>query len=129
MTTEIQITAMMECWAKAVREKDMEGIMAWHHADMVMYDVPPPFQSVGIAAYRGTWDLFYSCEQEKDGFRIVDLHVVAGEDVAFSYAAMKCVYFDKEGEKIDLDFRLTTGFKKISGQWWFVHEHHSVPAY
>jgi len=124
----MQITAMMEQWAKAVREKDLEGIMAWHHAGIVMYDVPPPFQSVGIAAYRGTWDLFYSCEQEKDGFTIVDLHVVAGEEVAFSYAAMKCIYFDKAGEKIDLDFRLTTGFKKINGQWWFVHEHHSVPA-
>jgi ketosteroid isomerase-like protein len=128
MTNEMQITAMMEQWAKAVRDKDLEGIMAWHDADMVMYDVPPPFQSVGIAAYRRTWDLFYSCEQEKDSFTIVDLHVVAGEEVAFSYAAMKCIYFDKAGEKIDLDFRLTTGFKKIGGQWWFVHEHHSVPA-
>ena len=119
---------MVESWAKAVREKDMDGIMAWHHPDIVMYDVPPPFQAVGIEAYRKTWDLFYSCEQEKDAFRIVDLQIEAGEDVAFCCAAMKCSYFDEQEQKIDLDFRLTIGFRKINAQWWFVHEHHSVPA-
>jgi ketosteroid isomerase-like protein len=129
MTNEVEIKTMVESWAKAVREKDMEGIMAWHHQDIVMFDLPPPFQSVGIDEYRKTWDLFYSNEQEKDAFRIVDLHVVAGEDVAFCYAAMKCAYFDKENQKIELDFRLTIGFRKVSGQWWFVHEHHSEPAY
>jgi ketosteroid isomerase-like protein len=129
MTNEAQIKGMVESWAKAVREKDMEGIMAWHHADITMYDVPPPFQSTGIEAYLKTWNLFYSCEQEKDSFRIVGLHIEAGEEVAFCYAAMKCAYYDKEGQKIDLDFRLTIGFRKISGQWWFMHEHHSLPAY
>lgn len=129
MTNDEQIKGMVESWAQAVRENDMEGIMAWHHPDIVMYDVPPPFQSTGIEAYRKTWDLFYFYEQEVDAFRIVDLSVVAGEDVAFCYAAMKCIYFDEQQQRIDLDFRLTIGFKKITGQWWFMHEHHSVPAY
>ncbi len=25
-----------------------------------MFDVPPPFKSVGLDAYRKTWDLFFS---------------------------------------------------------------------
>lgn len=128
MNNEAQIRTLVENWAKAVREQDLEGIMAWHHPDIVMYDLPPPFQSVGIEAYRKTWDLFYSAKQEKDAFRIADLHIEAGEDVAFCYASMKCAYFDKQNKRIDLDFRLTIGFRKINGQWWFMHEHHSEPA-
>jgi ketosteroid isomerase-like protein len=57
-----------------------------------------------------------------------DLHITAGEDVAFCFAPMKCVYHDGKGQRIELDFRLTIGLKKIDAEWWFMHEHHSVPA-
>jgi uncharacterized protein (TIGR02246 family) len=130
MSNEQQIRDRVESWAKAVQEKDYPGIMAWHHEDFVMYDVPGPFQSVGIDAYRKTWDLFFQgVERGENSFRVVELTVVAGEDVAFCYAPMKCVYFDgKLQQNVDLDFRLTIGFKKIDGEWWCMHEHHSVPA-
>jgi ketosteroid isomerase-like protein len=41
---------------------------------------------------------------------------------------MQCAGVDKNSEDEFLDFRLTIGFKKIDGQWWFEHEHHSLPA-
>jgi ketosteroid isomerase-like protein len=130
MTNETQIKERIHSWVKAVQERDYDGILAWHHRDIVMYDVPPPFQSVGIDAYRKTWDLFLSVlEKGAQAFQLIDLHIVAGEDVAFCYSPMKCVYQDTRLQRvIDLDFRLTVGFKKIDGQWWFVHEHHSVPS-
>jgi len=128
MNNEEQIKALVENWAGAVRDKDLNGIMAWHHQDIVMYDVPPPFKSVGLEAYKKTWDLFYSCEQGENSFQIADIHVIAGEEVAFCYTDMTCAYFDIDKRWIDLDFRLTIGFKKIDGKWWFIHEHHSVPA-
>jgi len=126
MNNESQIKARVESWAQAVRERNFNGILAWHHQDIVMYDVPPPFQSVGIDAYRQTWELFFT---NTHSFRIIDLNIVAGEDVAFCYAPMKCRYFDnKLHREVDLDFRLTIGFKRMEGEWWFMHEHHSVPA-
>jgi uncharacterized protein (TIGR02246 family) len=128
MNNEAQIRSLVENWARAVREEDLPAILAWHHDDIVMYDVPPPFQSIGIEAYRNTWDLFYSKQQVKDSFQIVDLAIIAGEDVAFCYTPMKCGYYESDGRRIDLDFRLTIGLKKIDGQWWVMHEHHSEPA-
>ncbi|HTD17016.1 MAG TPA: hypothetical protein VK673_17670, partial [Chthoniobacterales bacterium] len=44
-TDEVAIRELMERWAKAVRAKDFEGILANHSSDMHMFDVPPPFQS------------------------------------------------------------------------------------
>ena len=59
-TEEATIRELLESWARAVREKDVEGIVANHSPDMVMFDVPPPLVSRGIDAYRKTWDVFFS---------------------------------------------------------------------
>jgi ketosteroid isomerase-like protein len=122
-----QIRKLIEAWAQAVRQGDIQAILAHHTSDIVMYDVPWPFQSVGIDAYRKTWDTFFA--YTKPGvFDILDLQVVAGEDVAFCFAVMKCADKSNSVEYVDLDFRLTIGLRKIAGEWIIVHEHHSVPS-
>ena len=52
MTNEEDIRELVENWVAAVRRHDMPGILAHHSEDIVMFDVPPPFQSVGIDAYK-----------------------------------------------------------------------------
>ncbi len=130
MTTnenESRIRELIENWAKAVRDRDLNGILAAHSEDFVMYDVPEPFQSIGLDAYRETWGVFF--KYTKPGvFDIHELHIVAGDNVAFAYGKMQCS--DKTGNTdfIPLDFRLTVGLRKIDGQWMILHEHHSIPA-
>jgi uncharacterized protein (TIGR02246 family) len=129
MTSTEQIRTLVTNWAKAIQEKDWDGIMAAHHNDIVMYDVPPPFQSIGVEAYRKTWeDFLFALVEGAHSFQVCDLQIIAGEEVAFCYSPMKCIYHDKREGKIELDFRLTIGFRKIDGRWWFMHEHHSIPA-
>jgi ketosteroid isomerase-like protein len=57
-TDEAAIRDVIESWAKAVRRKDIDGILANHSPDILMFDVPPPIQSKGIDAYKKTWDFF-----------------------------------------------------------------------
>ena len=59
ITNEILIRQLVENWARSVRDRDINGILAHHSTDIVMFDVPEPFQSVGIDAYRKTWDIFF----------------------------------------------------------------------
>jgi ketosteroid isomerase-like protein len=127
MSNELQIKALIENWAAAVRRKDIPAIMAHHADDLVMYDVPEPFKSVGLKAYRRTWDLFY--QYTKAGvFDILELNIVTDENVAFAFAEMQCSdNHDGKGFNV-LDFRVTIGLRKIAGQWTFVHEHHSIPS-
>jgi len=82
MNDENEIRRLVEEWAKAVRERNLDGILAHHSSDIVMFDVPPPFQSVGIDAYRKTWELFFS-GTEPDRFDIHELKIFTGDDVAF----------------------------------------------
>jgi uncharacterized protein (TIGR02246 family) len=125
---EAEVRALIENWASAVRHKDMEKVLRHHSSDVVMFDVPPPFQSTGIEAYRKTWDLFFAWARNPVVYNIKDIDVTAGSDVAFVVAAMRCSGTEATGEAVELDFRLTIGLRKIEGQWMIVHEHHSVPA-
>jgi uncharacterized protein (TIGR02246 family) len=124
---ENEIRQLIENWAAAVRAGDVEGILAYHAEDMVMYDVPAPFQSVGIEAYRKTWDIFFA-NTMPGMFDIRELRVIADQQVAFCYATMKCADKSNTGEYVDLDFRLTIGLRKINGRWTILHEHHSIPS-
>jgi ketosteroid isomerase-like protein len=124
---EIQVRKLVENWAEAVRNKNLDKILAHHSADIVMYDVPKPFKSVGLDAYRKTWDTFFTFTK-LGVFDIQELHVVAGENVAFCFAAMKCADKSNSAEFVELDFRLTIGLTKINNEWTIVHEHHSVPS-
>ena len=125
---EAAVRDVVEAWASAVRRRDYAGILQSHSPDFVMFDVPPPFKSVGLEAYRKTWDLFFSWSSEPVPFEIQEMDVTAGADVAFAVATMGCAGPGSNGKPEPLDFRLTMGLKKIDGQWKIAHEHHSVPA-
>lgn len=125
---EAAIRELVESWARAVRTKNLNGILANHSTDVLMFDVPPPLQSSGIEAYKKTWELFFSWSQDSGVFDITEMNITAGDDVAFVTALMRCAGTEKNGERIELEFRLTIGLRKIGGQWIVMHEHHSIPA-
>ena len=121
------VRALIENWARAVRERDINGVLAFHTENFVMYDVPEPFQSVGLEAYLSTWENFF--EYTKPGvFDIHELHVFAGNDVAFAFGRLQCSDKTNSNNYTPLDFRLTMGLKKIDGKWMVLHEHHSIPS-
>jgi uncharacterized protein (TIGR02246 family) len=122
-----KVRNLVEAWAQAVRDRDIDAILAHHSQDFVMYDVTPPLQLKGIEAYRKTWQPFF--ENTKAGvFDIQELHITADENVAFGFAIMKCEDGAGGNGYIPLDFRLTIGLEKINGQWTILHEHHSAPS-
>ena len=125
---EAAIRQLIESWTAAVRRRDLEAVLQNHAAGIVMFDVPPPFQSRGIEAYAKTWDTFFSWSNAPVAFDITGMTITAGADVAFVVATMRCAGAGADGKPEPLDFRLTVGLRKIEGQWTIVHEHHSIPA-
>lgn len=122
------IRKLIDDWSAAVRRRDYDGALKKHSPDILMFDVPPPFQSEGIDAYRKTWDLFFRWMVDPPVYSFSDLRITAGTDVAFVTAHGKCAGVEADGTRIDLDFRLTVGLRKSAGEWMIVHEHHSLPA-
>ena len=125
---ELELRELIARWSKAVRDQDLAGIRANHDPDILMFDVPPPFLSRGLEAYMATWDMFFACVPKPVVFDFEDVEITAGQDVAFATAIGRCVNTDRNGEKENLRFRLTMGFRKHDGPWRVMHEHHSLPA-
>jgi uncharacterized protein (TIGR02246 family) len=123
---EEQIRALIERWATAVHRGDMDGVLADHADDIVMFDVPPPHDGVrGIDAYRETWPPFFEWQRQGACFEIVQLDVTAGPEVAFAHALLRCGTDEEFGENPDRRLRLTIGLRKENGRWVVAHEHHS----
>ena len=127
--TQDQIRTLIEQWAAAVHSGDMNGVLAAHAQDIVMFDVPPPDEGVrGIDAYRETWPSFFEWQAQGASFEIVSLDVTAGEDVAYAYALLRCGMPEQLAEHPETRLRLTLGLRKEQGRWVVAHEHHSFAA-
>ena len=123
-----QIRTLIERWAKAVHIGDIEGVLADHAADIVMFDVPPPEDGVrGIAAYRETWPSFFEWQRTGAIFEIISLDVTVGQEVAYAYALLRCGTPEELASDPDNRLRLTLGLRKEDGRWVVAHEHHSFP--
>jgi uncharacterized protein (TIGR02246 family) len=127
-TDEVQIRDLIEAWARAVRANDMDGIRAHHAPDIVLFDVPPPVQLRGADAYRKSWEQFFPGSKEARLFELSDLHITAGDDVAFCHGLIRCGGTEQSGDTVELVVRLTVCYRKIDGQWTVTHEHHSEPS-
>jgi uncharacterized protein (TIGR02246 family) len=121
-----QIRTLIERWAAAVHAGDMDGVLAGHARDIVMFDVPPPHDGVrGIEAYRRTWPPFFAWQAQGAVFEIVELDVTAGEDVAYAHALLRCDSPEGLAAEPERRLRLTLGLRRESGRWVVAHEHHS----
>jgi uncharacterized protein (TIGR02246 family) len=125
---EEQIRALIERWAAAVHSGDMEGVLADHAGDIVMFDVPPPYEGVrGIDAYREVWPPFFELQARGASFEIVSLDVTAGDEVAYAFALLRCGTAQELAEQPANRLRLTLGLRKERDRWIVAHEHHSFP--
>jgi uncharacterized protein (TIGR02246 family) len=125
-TDEGEVRTLIERWADAVHRGDMDGVLADHADDIVMFDVPPPHEGVrGIDAYRETWPPFFEWQARGASFEIVSLDVTVGDRVAYAHALLRCGTPQELAQQPASRLRLTLGLRKEHGRWVVAHEHHS----
>ncbi|MEV1085232.1 SgcJ/EcaC family oxidoreductase [Streptomyces sp. NPDC050211] len=125
---EARIRTLITNWAEAVHRGDLDGVLADHAQDIVMYDVPPPHEGIhGIDAYRASWPPFFAWQAQGASFDIESLDITAGADVAYAHALLRCGTPEELTERPTLRLRLTLGLRKEDGRWLVAHEHHSFP--
>jgi uncharacterized protein (TIGR02246 family) len=126
MTDEQAIRELITHWAEAVHTGDLDTVLAEHDPDIVMFDVPPPYDGLrGIDAYRDSWPPFFEWQRQGALFEIVELNVTAGDDVAFAWALLRCGKPEEFEVNPDNRLRMTIGLRKRDGHWVVTHEHHS----
>lgn len=125
---EREVRDLVEAWAEAVHAGDLSTVLAQHTEDIVMFDVPPPYEGVrGIDAYRDTWPGFFEWQRKGASFDIEELEATVGDEVAYAFALLRCGTQEEFDENPAQRLRLTLGLRKEQGRWVVAHEHHSFP--
>jgi uncharacterized protein (TIGR02246 family) len=128
-TDEAEIRQLIDGLAKALRSKDVNGVMSHYAADVLTFDIVPPLQYLGTDAYRKNWGEWFESWQGPIGYEIRDLSITAGDGVAFSHSVNRISGKRTNGEDTDVWVRVTACFRKMNGKWKITHEHISVPFY
>lgn len=119
------LQSMIAAWALAVGNRDIDGVLAAHAPDLLVFDVVPPARARGLDAYRRAWsDGFFPWMGDDGTFALREVEVACGDRVAFATASIDCAGTE-HGRRVAFRLRLTLGFEKRGDAWWFVHEHHS----
>lgn len=126
---EKEIRKIINDFHAAVLARDVDKIMSFYSTDIVAFDMIPPLQYTGKAAYRKSWEKAFedSKEDKNPGYDLHNLNITVGDDVAFCYELNHC-FGTHNGEQMDMWMRGTHCFKKINGKWLIVHEQFSIPV-
>jgi uncharacterized protein (TIGR02246 family) len=125
---EAEIRELTEGLARAIRTKDLDGVMSVYSPELVAFDIVPPLQYVGANEFKKPWQELFELYQAPIQYEVHDLRVTAGEDVAFSHSLNRISGTLKSGHKTDLWLRFTACYRKTGGRWQIVHLQASVPA-
>src|ERR1700716_3850837 len=113
---EAQIRALEDSFAAAVRAKDLDAIMKVYVPDQTLFvfDVVPPRQYVGAAAYRKDWQEVFGNFNGPITVELTDLDITADDNLAYSHSIQRVAGTDKKDKKLDLTVRVTDVYKKIN---------------
>jgi len=126
-----QIQALEEQLAAAIAAKDVDKIMQCYAPgeELFVFDIIPPRQYVGAAAYRRDFEGFFATAASgPTSGQISDLDITTDGKLAFAHYTTHMTLTDKKGTKTDMVIRTTDCLKKIKGKWLIVQEHNSFPV-
>jgi uncharacterized protein (TIGR02246 family) len=126
-----QIQALEQQLAATIAAKDLNKIMQFYAPgeDLFVFDLIPPRQYVGAAAWRKNFEGFYTTVAAGPmTVELSDLDVMTDGKLGFTHYTSHITSSDKDGKKFEMVMRTTDVLKKIKGKWLIVHEHNSVPV-
>ena len=126
---EIQIRQLIDGWARAVCDKNIEAAVSHYAPDVLLYDLAPPLMHRGVDVYKKELAEWFATFQGSVGFEVHDLSVTARDGVAFATSLNRISGKRTSGEQTDVWVRATIGLAKKDGAWKVTHEHFSVPFY
>lgn len=101
-SNKAQIMEVIDNWVKAVRAKDINGVMSNYAPDILLFDLAPPLSYRGADAYRKNWEEWFASWRGPIGYEIRDLSITVGDDVAFSHSLNRITGTRTNAEKTDV---------------------------
>ena len=126
--SEPAIRLLLDDFVRAIRDRDLDGVLSVFAPDVVSFDLGPPLAHGGGAEFRRRWQALFDAYRGPIDYEVRDLHVVAADDVAFTRSLNRIGGTLASGGRGERWLRWTACFEKRDGTWRIVHEHVSVPV-
>ena len=123
-----KIKALEERLIDGMKAKDVKQIMSCYSDDVFAYDVVPPREYVGAAAFQKPWQGFLDMFKGPINAEVNDLVIDSDVKIAYSRSVQRVSETTNEGKPFDSTFRITDIYRKSHGKWVIVQEHVSLPA-
>ena len=122
-----RIRTLIDAWAEATRNNDLDAIMAFHAPEVRTFDCHSMYQFKDAAAYRAFYEACLAHMQGKMTFDIDDLDIAVGGDIAVCHFLASCGATGLDGSMHLGRLRTTMCFRRMNGNWLIVHSHCSAP--
>ena len=124
------IKALEDRYVAAVDAKDVDKIMECYAAGdgLFVFDVIPPRQYAGAAAYHKNWSDLFAGMKGPVKVELSDLDVTTSGNIAYGHVIQHVTGTTSDGKPMDFTYRTTDVYRKIKGKWLIVQEHNSVPV-
>jgi len=126
-TDTAEIQALEQRLIDGIKAKDVKQIMSCYSDDLFAYDVVPPRQYVGAAAFQKPWQGFLGMFEGPINVDVNDLIINSDGEIAYSCGVQHVTGTTNEGKPFDSTFRITDVYRKRHGKWVIVQEHISLP--
>jgi PhnB protein len=120
-----EIRAVLGARAAAIRQKNVEGVIACFAQDSVRFSLAPPLQS--NEPLREEFENWFATFRGPIGCEMRSLSIDTAADLACCHSFNRLTGTKTDGEKVDVWFRATLCLRQIDGRWQIVHVHESVP--
>ena len=127
-STNTEVTALLDRWAGAVRQRDIDRLMSLYSSDAVYFDIVPPLRFAGAAEIRRNFLRWFDSWQSSIGVELRELNLSVSGDVAFAYMLHRTSGTLKDGREVDYWVRATLGCQRSARGWLIQHEHISAPV-
>ena len=124
---ETDLRAGIEARVRAVRAKDVEGLLRAYAPDVATFDKVAPLANQGAEAVRRRVTEWFASFRTPIDYEIRDVQLAVAGDVAFDHHFTHVRGTSTAGGEVEMWFRETVGYRKIDGAWRVTHQHSSVP--
>jgi ketosteroid isomerase-like protein len=122
-----EIAALEQRLIDGIKAKDAKQIMSCYSDDVFAYDVVPPRQYVGAAAFQRPWESFLGMFNGPINAEVSELVINSDGEIAYSRGIQHISGATNDGKPFDATFRITDVYRKSRGKWAIVQEHISLP--
>lgn len=125
-THEKEVLAVLDAWARALRDKDLDALRDCYATDVRVFDIGTQLDD--YHGLRGLWEACFPYFPNPIGVERKELRISSGPGMAVVTFLSRLTGMESDHPAARSWFRATVCLKQQDGAWKIFHDHVSLPV-